>query len=770
MLCGAPAGDIVLVLKGVRDRYARYTSASGMAEKIERPNLTVKTIFTEAYDAPGYDIISKLTALKTVHIVAFGHAYVFPPGANRKPYSPLDYAWVPTLKSRPGDVIGDHTFRSPCLIAQHAGVQVALVPNLNLYGNSPLRTIMDFNLPWVPHGAGLAPQLCYAMQDYAPHGHVFYAPSGSAAVLQPGETLRIGFTLLFDLEAGPLAHQQVLRFLWQRYGQNNLTSSTAPQVMRFDEYARLAFENTFDRYKLWREFELSGKKYGGLCARIIRSGLNRGSVKLPEDTTPGVVMNYLFTPAMSPRDKLSLIKWNSRGIHSHLWNAMFLNNVRTSFGLMHYARRWQDRSLEERARAIWNLALVAPVRAGIFPSVFVGDEHHPNWAPGTRVWRYTTAYHTPDAAITGWWMLAIDRFLMKDRELFGERCAGLGDFYRRIQLPSGAIPTWIKVNKDSSAHIVSALKESASSTAAGRFLTELFRATGREEYLDTARRIADFIIERVFPAQAWYDTEVFYSCAPKRLGWIDPATGIRPQGSLCISWTAGLMGNLYEFTREQRYLSYGRAVLDTLLLFQQIWNAPFLDIDTRGGFSSINNDAEWNDARQALFASLLMDWYGITGEAELFHRGIAALRAAFTLMYIEEHRQFASANVCPMSAEDRGAFAENYGHSGLNAKIEGYVIPDWGAGTAVAAAALANVRWGDIYIDAARGNAFGINGCRVKHAELRPLSFNLDIEKLSDAPLLLKCAGATEPHTEVTINGKSRGVHDRAALECGILL
>jgi hypothetical protein len=770
LLCGAPTGDIILELKRAKNRTAHYVSASETVAKIERPDLTVETIFTEASDAPGYDIVSKLTALKTVHIVSFGHAYTFPPGAVRAANAPLDYAWVPTLKSRQGDVIGDHTFRSPCLIARHAGVQVALVPNLEFYGRSPLRTIMDFNLPRVAHGAGLAPRLCYAMQDYKPQGHVFYTPSGSAAVLQPGETLRIGFTLLFDIEAGPLAHQQVLRFLWRRYGQNNLTSSIAPQIMSFEEYARLAFENTFDNYKLWREFELSGKKCGGICARIVRPGLNQGSVKLPEDTTPGVVMNYLFTPTMSPRDKLSLIKWNFRGIHSHLWNAMFLNNVRTSFGLMHFARRRQDRNLEERARAMWNLAISAPVRAGIFPSVFVGDGQNPNWAPGTRVWRYATTYHTPDAAVTGWWMLAIDRFLLKDRELFCERCAGLGDFFRRIQLPSGAIPTWIKVNKDSSARAVTALKENASSAAAGWFLTELFRAMGGEEYLNTARRIADFIIERVFPTQAWYDTEVFYSCSPKPLGWTDKSTGILPQGSLCISWTAGLMGNLYECTGEPRYLDYGRAALDALLLFQQIWNAPFLDVDTRGGFASINNDAEWNDARQALFAGLLMDWYGITGEAELFHRGIAALRSAFTLMFLEEHRQVAPGNISPMSAEDRGAFAENYGHSGLNAKIEGYVMPDWGAGTAVAAAALAQLRWGDLYIDAARGNAFGINGCRVINAELQPSLFNLDIERLSDAPLLLRCTDAMDPNIEITINGKSYGIHDRAALGRGIQL
>jgi len=770
LLAGDASGDIVLELKGNRKRATCYTSTSQMAARLDRPDLTVETAFTEAADALGFDVTTKLTALNPLQVVAFGHRYIFPPGAGRAPGEPLDYAWIPSLKSRAGDVIGDHVFRSPCLIAQHAGVQVALIPHLDLYDASPLRTVLNFDLPRKGQESDLAPRLCYALQDYKPHGHVYYSPTVSAATLQPGDTLRIGFTLLFDLEAGPLAYQSVLRFLWGRYGEKNLASSIGPQVLPFEQYARLAFENTFESYGLWRGFSLSGKECGGICARIVRPGLNEGSKKLPSDTTLGVAMNYLFTPTLSLRDKLSLIAWNSRGIHPHLWNTIFMNNMRTSFGLMHYARQWRDRGLEQHARAMWNLALAAPSRAGIFPSVFAGDEKHPRWVPGTRVWRYTSSYHTPNAAVTGWWMLAADHFLEKGEAIFREKCTGLGDFFRAAQLPSGAIPTSVNVRRDGTPVAAPALAESASSAAAGMFLASLFRTTGREEYLESARRVADFIIERVFPRHAWFDTEVYFSCSPKSLRWKDVSTGIPPQGSLCISWTAELLGSLYQCTHDQRYLSYGRAALDLLLLFQQIWNAPFLDIDTRGGFASINNDAEWNDARQALFAPLLMEWYGITGEAELFQRGISALRAAFTLMYLEEHRLVAPGNVRPMAAADRGAVAENYGHAGLDAKIQGYVMPDWGGGTAVAAAALAQIRWGDLYIDAARGAAFGVNGCRVRHADIQHSAFTMDIDEIYDSLLIMKCTGSTAAQIEVTINGSSRGSLARSLLEQGIPL
>jgi hypothetical protein len=577
-------------------------------------------------------------------VVAFGHAYAFPPGAAREPGAPLDYAWLPTLKSAPGDVAGDHVFRSPCLILRHSGAQAALVPNLALVGTGPLRAAMDLSVPRPgptaggasargPAGAApaLAPFLSYALLDYKPHGHVYFAPTGRPAALSPGDTLRIGFTLLFDPEAGPLAFQPVLRFLWRRYGAKELAGTIAPQALPFEGYARLAFESTFERYGLWRGFRLGGRDAGGICARIMRPGLGQGSAGLPNDPTLRIAANYLLTRTMAPRQKAAMIRWNSRGIHPHLWNAVFFNNLRTSFGLMHYARRWNDSALAGRARAMWELALAAPQRSGIFPSVFAGDEGHPHWVPGTRIWKYTGAYHVPDAAVTGWWMLAVDR-LLEGGGIFRERSTALGDFLLRAQLPSGAVPTWVSVGKNGALRPQAALAESAGSAAAGLFLACLADATGRGEYRDGARRVADFIIERVFPRQAWLDTEVFFSCSPKPLGWQDPTSGILPQGTLCMGWAAELMGVLYAGTRDERYLAYGRAALDLVLLFQQIWNAPFLSMDTRGGFGVMNTDAEWSDARQALFAPLILQWYGITGEPELFHRGVAALRAAVLRM------------------------------------------------------------------------------------------------------------------------------------------
>jgi hypothetical protein len=677
VLCiGDPAGDILLRVAGATGpRGACFAACSavggGPAARavLERHGCRVGTTVTPAPDAQGFDVVTRLTALAPVRIVGLRNRYALPTDA------PLDYAWVPGLKSGPRDVIGDHVFRSPCIILRQSGVQVALVPRLDAGPwTGLLRATLDLSI-----AAAGGPRFSMGLQDYAPHGHVYYRPTGRAAALGRGDALEIGFTLLVETDAHPFSFQSVLRFIWKRYGQENLAAFLGQPGLSFDECARLSLGSTLERHRLWRGFTLDGKECGGICARIVLPDLNRGMPPLPKDTTPAVAANYLLRGLLTPREKATFVASSIRGVHPHFHNTIFMNNVRTSFGMAHYGRLWGEPALESRARAIWNLALAAPAPAGIFPAVFTGDGRRPRWVAGTRVWRYTRAYHVPNAAITGLWMLAIDRHL-DGAGMFRERCAGLGDFLCRIQQPSGAIPTWVDVGRDGSLRPLSALRESAGSAAAGLFLAALAAGTGRDDCRAAARRAADFIIGRVFPSQEWHDTEVFFSCSEKPLGWRDTWTGVPAQGTLCMAWAAGLMAELYTATREPRYRDHGRAVLDLLLLFQQTWSPPFIGIDPRGGFGAMNTDAEWNDARQAGFGLLLLEWHGITGEPELALRGRAALRAAFTLMQRE--------------GEHRGAVSENYGHVGRDFPIQGYVMPDWGGGTAVSAAALAQIRYG----------------------------------------------------------------------------
>ncbi len=761
-------GTLRLHRHGRRDEPVAWDEAARAGDGIEarsrRDGFDVRTTVRPAPEARGFDVETVLAARAPFRVVSLWHTCAFPTGAGRGSRQPLDFAWSPNLQPGPRDVAGEHVFRSPCLVARHAGAQVALVPYLapGLFAG-PLRHALSFL-------DRACPVLEIGRLDHEPRGHVFYRATGRAATLAPGDELRLAFTLLVDPAAGEHGHRSVVRFIWKRWGGPALAGGTGPgpQVLPFDGYAREGFASTLERYGLWRGFTVDGRAAGGTCARIVRPALDAGSAPLPRDRTAAIALNYLLTPTMSLRDKARLVAANARGIHPHLWHNLFFNNLRTAFGMGWYARRWGDSRLAERAEAMRELALSAPAPRGFPPSVFTADPARHRWVPGTRVWFYTSAHHTADAAWTGTWMLHHHRYLEADPRLL-ERCRSLGEALLRAQLPSGAIPTWVRARRDGSFAPVPPLVESASSAAPGAFLAVLHERCGEERFLEAARRVADFVIERIAPRGAWHDAELFFSCSAKRHGWRDARSGIPPRSTFPLAWTADLMRRVHLATRAGRYLEHGRDALDLLLLFQQAWNAPFLGFDTRGGFGVMNTDAEWSDARQAQFATLLMDWYDLTGETELFHRGVAALRASFTLMNLDEHRALAPGNVRASDPADRGAVAENYGHAGLDAKIRGYVMPDWGAGSAASAAALAQARWGDLYLDARRGAAFGIDGCTVTRASFAADRADLSIAVLPRGRgLIVKASGLDAPRLALRVNGRDLGSYDRADLERGI--
>jgi hypothetical protein len=133
----------------------------------------------------------------------------------------------------------------------------------------------------------------------------------------------------------------------------------------------------------------------------------------------------------------------------------------------------------------------------------------------------------------------------------------------------------------------------------------------------------------------------------------------------------------------------------------------------------MNSDAEWNDARQSMFAATLMHYYNHTSEDEYFERGIAALRASFALMFIPEHKGKRIKDLSVLKPVDYGSMSENYGHFGDDRAAPGYMYFDWGSGSSASAAAFIEKKYGDVYVDSVREKAFGINGCIVDRVAIK---------------------------------------------------
>lgn len=112
----------------------------------------------------------------------------------------------------------------------------------------------------------------------------------------------------------------------------------------------------------------------------------------------------------------------------------------------------------------------------------------------------------------------------------------------------------------------------------------------------------------------------------------------------------------------------------------------------------MNADAEWNDARQSLFAPLYFEMFRETNEREYLERGLSALRASFSMMYCPENAALARAyeeRFPFFGPESYGFMMENQGHDPAT-PIGTFTIYTWGPGSAIATLALVRERYADL--------------------------------------------------------------------------
>ena len=367
-----------------------------------------------------------------------------------------------------------------------------------------------------------------------------------------------------------------------------------------------------------------------------------------------------------------------------------------------------------------NLALAAPQEHGVFPTVYSqnpdGDWNAGKWhySCNRRPKGHTEYYHTTDCSWTAWWLLRIYRDLLKDHRIM-DFCVQYGDFLVNQQEHNGAIPSWVRTGDFTPSEM---LRHSPQTSVSAMFLGELYRLSNEPSYLHAATRAIDFVLESIVPSGLWEDFETYFSCSGiwdgKQPGQPDPYTGVFNQNTLGIYWTAEALLTMYQITGDENYIHWGIRILEELSLYQQVNDgAGLLDIDAFGGFGVMNTDAEWNDARQSMFAPLYLAYYDETGNGEYFERGIAALRASFTLMYIPEHdlvRELWEKTFPFMGEGDYGFMMENFAHNGRNGPIGAACHYDWGPGSAASAAAYVECHYGDVYLDLVYGQVFGIDG------------------------------------------------------------
>lgn len=608
------------------------------------------------------------------------NTYAFAPDGKSLSKGGLpDSTYCPAIRPERSNVVGDHYFRAPAVVAQKGTLAGMLLPDIDVLAeNRPIPTIVDLD---ADSGVVDAALLTYGFCDHRLSGHVYYVTDPGMVRAVPSK-LTLGMDLLLTARAVPFgAYREASDFLWERYGRRYF-DAVKPQALPFAEYPRFCYKAAFEEKEGenqigWFEVEIDGRPCGGVMAGW---GYQQG--------------------------------WVS-------WQGWF-NNLRSAWGMRWWGKKLPGaRDWVERADKMLNLALAAPLDRGACPTTYMSRQKQ--WkgcliTPSPDCW-----YDLSNMAWKGIWLLrwAADFEDCPRREEILRQSREMAECMMRNQNPDGSFPVWL--TKDQ--RPIDILNHTAQSALPAWFLFDLATMVDgplRDRLRASAVRCADFLVEEVVDQQRYYDFETFFSCSRKPYRMLpsggslpdheamrDPHTLQPPQNTLSMQWSAEALRSAHTATAKKVYLDSALKALDMMALYQNVWPISYRTAAyTYGGFGVQNSDGEYHDARQAQFGATLCDFGAQLGRRDLFERGVAAVRASLALVNHPLHDQN---GIYPNPNYPLGLMPENCGHGGTDQQ-NGRTGFDWGEGSGIASMAYLLHKYGGVYVDEANGWAVGVDG------------------------------------------------------------
>ncbi|MEE6188082.1 hypothetical protein [Niabella digestorum] len=587
-----------------------------------------------------------------------------------------NFHWAPHLTPTDNHIIPQHVFRAPALIVADNSYTFSLIPDLDLIKKNSLPWMMDLN--------ARDNRLMLGLGKSKITDHVLYEREIGMTI--PSGEMVIGFYLLVSDKAAAIHNpfHRTINFMWTQWGEPLYKVGEPLHQKSMEPYVKHTYEWAFKNWRdaVWQEFDLNGKRVGA----------------------PVFIVNTTQSPNYPGQV-------NEREFRS-IWNQAWFNSLRSAQGLYRYALRTHNDTLKKYALMTKELALAFPQTNGLFKSVIAvemeqveidGKKVNRSKSWDTRYFGnsnrnpYTwdarlSPYHIADMSFTAYWMLVWYNELEQDHRLLSY-AKNYADALIQLQDAEGFFPAWMNLE---TLQPMEHLQQSPETSVSVTFLSAMYKATGDVRYLQAAERAMKAVITKIIPQGQWEDFETYWSCS--RVGsdkWVGKKVArnnMFKQNTFCIYWTAEALLELYKLTRKREYLRWGQRTLDELLMAQAIWQPPFIAIRSLGGFGVMNADAEWNDSRQSLFAGLIIEYGKVLKNKQYIQRGLAALRASFTMMYTPLNpstmKQW-QARWPFFGEKDYGFMMENYGHDGVTNDaglgIGEFTIYDWGNGAAAEA-------------------------------------------------------------------------------------
>lgn len=587
-----------------------------------------------------------------------------------KPAFKPEFNWAPHLTPTVNNIIDQHVFRSPALIATDQQRGIVIIPDLDILSRSGKnRWYMDMDAE--------NNILSLGMSVSKVSDHVLYERQPGA--VYEGGIVEYGFYIIKYTEKQELANpfRLPLQFMWNKWGHDRLVKLSSED---FEPYVKYTYNWAFNTWEksVWQEFTLNGKKVGA----------------------PVFIVNTTQSPNYPG-------EVNEREFRS-IWNQAWFSSLRSASGLFRYARRTADRTLLEKANLTKELALSFPMKDGFFYGLIGTDMcevemdgkkcnrskgwDHYFWGNSNRnpfTWdARQSPFHILDMSWTALLMLRWYEELEKDARLLA-----YAETYARallgVQYENGYFPGWLDLEK---LQPMEYLNDSPETSLSVTFLLKLYEMTGKEKYKIAALKGIEAVKEAITEGR-WEDFETYWSCCrigtPQWVGKKVTRNNMYKQCNFSMFWTAEALLECYRITGCFDYLKLGQRVLDEMLMTQASWQPSYIYVNGLGGFGVMNTDGEWNDSRGSLFAEVILQYGKLLDIPEYKERGICALKTSFEMMYCPQNLKAKQQweKVWPFFNEkDYGFTMENYGHGGRTSLTgEGmgeFTIYDWGNGAA----------------------------------------------------------------------------------------
>jgi len=632
-------------------------------------------------------------------------SYAFAPdGKSMKQVGRPDATFAPAIRPRQDGVIGDHFFRSPVVCVQKGTLAASIMPDLDVLAvNRYMPTIVDLDCKT---GVVDAPLMSYGFCGQKLVGHVYFANDSSMTQPVPPE-LVFSHDIMLDAKAQPYAaYEKAAKYQWDKYGHRYF-GKILPQVRPFADYAKECYPAAFNEKETggWFEQTINGQVCGGMPSGWGRGGgwvswqswfnqlrtawgLRWWGKKLGNDEWVSRADKMLNLALAAPMDRGACP--TTYDSHKKEWvGSLITPDPKCYYDLTNIAWKgiWMLHWLEFKdCPRRDEIVTQCKAMADMISAKQNADGSIPTWLD-KDLNVVPILDHSAQSALPLW-------FLAEMGEL------SINDMKRQID--------------DVMAQIDKGLSKQQLDDARSK-IDRLQKTVW--PYREQIKRAADFLTREVVNGQYWYDFETFFSCSPKvcfqrdakadHEAMRDPHTLQAPQNTLSMQWAAEALqaAVTYVDSTELRLTVFAKAgyedevarqlqkegapfaaqiaswkrgalmALDTMTFYQNVWPISYRKTAyTYGGFGVQNSDGEYNDARQAQFGATLCDFGAALGRRDYFERGVAATRAALTLINDPLHEEY---NVYPNANYPLGLEPENDCHGGFDGQA-GRTGPDWG--------------------------------------------------------------------------------------------